>query len=120
MRTGLRVMAFGVIFDMKDNNKIIRITKASDLVQKQWFLEAVNYPEPIDIYVILGHNPTRQGRSTPSTFLPVQQAIRSLKPNVPIQIHGGHTHLRDFVVYDECTTALEAGMLIESNFNYQA
>jgi hypothetical protein len=110
-------MAFGVLYDMDDNNPITRITKASDLVQKQWFLDAVNHPEPIDIYIIIGHNPTRQGRNTASTFKTIQQAIRSLKPDVPIQIHGGHTHQRDFVVYDASSTALEPGMSIERRFS---
>jgi hypothetical protein len=113
---GLRIMAFGVLFDMNDNNKIIKITKASDMVKEKWFLEAVNYPEPVDIYVIIGHNSARQGRNSPSTFVYVQQAIRALKPDVPIQIHGGHSHLRDFVVYDESTTALEPGMSIKVTF----
>jgi hypothetical protein len=109
-------MAFGVLFDMTDNNKIIRITKASDLVQQQWFVDAVNYSEPVDIYLIIGHNPARPERS-PSTLLTVQRAIRRLKPNIPIQIHGGHSHLRDFVVYDDSSTALEPGKLIEVTFS---
>jgi hypothetical protein len=39
----------------------------------------------------------------------VFKAIRSIKPDVPIQAFGGHTHIRDFIVYDNKATGLESG-----------
>jgi hypothetical protein len=35
--------------------------------------------------------------------------IRELRPDIPIQAFGGHTHIRDFFVYDDKTTGLESG-----------
>ena len=44
----------------------------------------------------------------------VYNAIRAVKPDTPIQIFGGHTHIRDFAVYDDKTTALESGRYCET------
>ncbi|KAI9055340.1 hypothetical protein LZ554_000299 [Drepanopeziza brunnea f. sp. 'monogermtubi'] len=40
--------------------------------------------------------------------------IRSLRPATPVQIFGGHSHVRDFQVYDDRTTALESGRYCET------
>lgn len=37
-----------------------------------------------------------------------------MKPDTPIQIFGGHTHIRDFAVYDDKTTAMESGRYCET------
>ena len=37
-----------------------------------------------------------------------------MRPNVPIQVFGGHTHVRDFVVYDGMATGLESGRYCET------
>lgn len=41
-------------------------------------------------------------------------AIRAVRPDTPIQIFGGHSHIRDFAVYDDKTTALESGRYCET------
>jgi hypothetical protein len=71
------------------------VTKTADLVKQQWFLDAVNYTHPIDLFVVIGHNPPRTTAST-STFGLLYSTIRSIQPNTPIQAFGGHTHIRDF------------------------
>jgi hypothetical protein len=78
------------------------------MVKQQWFLDAVNYKDPIDLFLIIGHNPIRTS-STTNTLGLVHDVIRSMKPSVPIQVFGGHTHIRDFQVYDEASTAMESG-----------
>jgi 2',3'-cyclic-nucleotide 2'-phosphodiesterase (5'-nucleotidase family) len=97
---GLRIMAFGVLFDFTGNSNASKITKASAMVKEQWFLDAVNFEDPIDMFVVIGHNPVRTNVSS-STLGTVYQAIRANKPDTPIQIFGGHTHIRDFLVYDD-------------------
>ncbi|KAI4087355.1 MAG: hypothetical protein LQ344_006850 [Seirophora lacunosa] len=56
---GLRIMAFGVLFDFTGNSNVSKVIKARDLVKEEWFLEAVNYPEPVDLFIVVGHNPVR-------------------------------------------------------------
>jgi 2',3'-cyclic-nucleotide 2'-phosphodiesterase (5'-nucleotidase family) len=85
------------------------------MVKQKWFIDAVNYEKPIDVFVVLGHNPIRSNPSLGTLEL-VFQEIRKRKPDTPIQIFGGHTHIRDFIVYDDKSTGLEAGMLLEYKF----
>jgi hypothetical protein len=101
-------MAFGVLFDFTGNSNVSKVIKAADMVKQQWFLDAVNYTKPIDLFIVTGHNPVRPTVSS-STFGTVFSAIRKVRPDVPIQGFGGHTHIRDFVVYDNKATGIESG-----------
>jgi hypothetical protein len=105
-------MAFGVLYDFTGNKPTTRVTPASTMIQQPWFLEAVNNSEPIDLYLIVGQNPVRTRPNARSTLHTVYKAIREMKPEVPIQAFGGHTHLRDFAIYDDKATALESGKRI--------
>jgi 2',3'-cyclic-nucleotide 2'-phosphodiesterase (5'-nucleotidase family) len=106
---GIRIMAFGVIFNFAGHSNASRITRASERVKEKWFMDAVNYPDPIDLFLVIGHNPPRT-TSPSSTVRYVYEAIRQMKPEAPIQIFGGHSHVRDFVIYDQKATGLQAGM----------
>lgn len=44
----------------------------------------------------------------------VLAAIRKVHPNIPVQIFGGHSHIRNFKKYDEKSTALESGRYFET------
>ncbi|KAK4661891.1 uncharacterized protein QC763_0107680 [Podospora pseudopauciseta] len=110
---GLRIMAFGVLFDFTANTNASRITKAADMIKQDWFQQAVHHPKPIDVFLVLGHNSARPGRQA-STLKTVYSAIREAHPDTPIQIFGGHSHMRDFVVYDQSSTASESGRYCES------
>jgi len=78
------------------------------MIKQDWFVKAVNFDKPIDLFLLIGHNPARPTVSG-STFGIVHQAIRAVHANTPIQIFGGHTHIRDFAVVDQSTTALGSG-----------
>ncbi|KAI0024391.1 Ser/Thr protein phosphatase family protein [Xylariomycetidae sp. FL0641] len=106
---GLRIMAFGVLFDFDDNVNTTKVITANTMIKQQWFIEAINSPKPIDAFVVIGHNPSRD-----STFQVVLDAIRDVHPNIPVQFFGGHSHIRDFVVYDESSTSLESGRYCET------
>ncbi|KAK2026079.1 calcineurin-like phosphoesterase [Colletotrichum zoysiae] len=110
---GLRIMAFGVLFDFAGNSNASVITKAATMVTQPWFLDAVNYTEPIDLFLVVGHNPVRPTQSS-STLKTVFDAIRAVRPDTPVQFFGGHTHIRDFAVYDDKSTALESGRYCET------
>ncbi|KAF2179422.1 Metallo-dependent phosphatase [Zopfia rhizophila CBS 207.26] len=110
---GLRIMSFGVLFDFKGNSNVSKVIPAATLIQEPWFLSAVNYTEPIDLFVVIGHNPVRTNASS-STFGTLFSTIRKMRPDVPIQAFGGHTHIRDFVVYDNKATGLESGRYCET------
>lgn len=104
-------MAFGFLFDFTGNTNLTRVIPAKNSTQQQWFKDAVNFTQPIDMFVVLGHNPVRGSGSTLTT---VHDAIRSLRPRTPITVFGGHTHIRDFAVYDNSSVALESGRYCET------
>jgi hypothetical protein len=106
-------MSFGVLYDFTGNTNVTQVIRARDMVKQSWFLNAVNYDEPIDLFLVLGHNPIRPTVSG-STFGIVYLAIRAARPDVPIQAFGGHTHIRDFVVFDGMSTGLESGKLVQT------
>ncbi|KAK3940521.1 Metallo-dependent phosphatase-like protein [Diplogelasinospora grovesii] len=112
---GLRIMAFGILYDFTGNSNASKAIKAATMVQQDWFLQAVNYDKdrPIDMFLLLGHNPARPTTGG-STFKTVYNAIRKVHPNTPIQIFGGHTHIRDFAVLDQSSTSLESGRYCET------
>ncbi|CAK7237259.1 hypothetical protein SEUCBS140593_009898 [Sporothrix eucalyptigena] len=110
---GLRIMAFGILYDFTGNTNATKVISAEDMVQQQWFIDTINTTEPINLFLLIGHNIARP--STPgSTFHTVHSAIRAVHPTTPIQIFGGHSHIRDFAIYDEVSTALESGRYCET------
>ena len=108
---GLNVMAFGVLFDFTGNSNVSKVIKAATMVQQPWFLNALNSSQPVDMFVLFGHNAIRGSGSTLNT---VYNAIRRFHPTTPIQIFGGHTHIRDFAVYDASAVAIESGRYCET------
>ncbi|KAI0891595.1 Metallo-dependent phosphatase-like protein [Annulohypoxylon nitens] len=110
---GLRIMAFGVLFDFTGNTNVSKVIPAKTMVTQQWFQDILHSPEPVDVFVVLGHNPARPTDSI-STFPAVFDAIRAVHPNTPIQFMGGHTHIRDFAVLDSSSTAMESGRYCET------
>ena len=110
---GLRIMAFGVIFKMTLNSDASQVIPAQEMVQEEWFQDALNSTDPVDLYLVIGHNPATPKHPV-STLSVVHQAIRAKKPDTPIQIFGGHNHIRDFVVYDDQTTAMSSGGYCET------
>lgn len=110
---GLRIMAFGVLYDFTGNTNFTKVTKAADLVKQSWFLNAVNFTKPVDLFLVIGHNPARSTVPS-STFGLIQSTIRKMRPNTPIQLFGGHNHIRDFQVYDSSSTALGSGRYCET------
>ncbi|CAE6997681.1 hypothetical protein PTTW11_00577 [Pyrenophora teres f. teres] len=110
---GLHIMAFDVLFDFTGNSNVSEVIKATDMIQQPWFQQAVNYTKPIDLFLITGHNPVRMAAAS-STMGTVFMAIRSMRPDVPIQAFGGHTHIRDFAIYDNKSIWLESDRYYET------
>ena len=109
---GLRIMAFGVLYDFTGNSNASKVIPAATMIQQEWFVNATsNFGKPIDLFLLIGHNPVYGSGSTLST---IQAAIRKANPNTPIQVFGGHTHIRDFAVYDETSTGMESGRYCET------
>lgn len=83
------------------------------MVKQQWFADALHTSDPIDLFVLIGHNPISP-KDEGSTFHTVWDAIRAVHPSTPITLFGGHSHIRDFSVYDDSSVGIEAGRYCET------
>jgi 2',3'-cyclic-nucleotide 2'-phosphodiesterase (5'-nucleotidase family) len=108
---GLRIMAFGVMFDMNPPARDTEIHLAKAMMEEPWFNSAIHH-EDIDLFVLIGHNPVRLNETdldNNSTLKKITDTIQERRPGIPVQVFGGHSHIRDFMVYSETSTALESG-----------
>ncbi|KZZ87419.1 Ser/Thr protein phosphatase family protein [Ascosphaera apis ARSEF 7405] len=116
-KKGLRVMAFGIYGDNYTSQAdIVNITSADTLIQSDWWTEHVEkYPKPIDMFIILTHQPFKPSPDIqdPSMWK-ILADIRARQPDTPVQFFGGHTHVRDFAVLDEMSTGIESGAFAET------
>lgn len=106
-------MAFGVLYNFTSNSNASRITPAQKMVTEKWFIDAVNYEEPVDMYIVTGHNAPRLTDRT-STQKWVYDAIRKYKKDTPVTFFGGHTHVRDFAINDLTSVGIQAGRYCET------
>lgn len=105
---GIRIVAFGFIFDfdMNCNNTVVQ--PVEETVREEWFQEAIREAD-VDLFLVAGHLPVRSREATV-----LFQAIRSVRWEIPIQVLGGHFHIRDYVQYDDRAAGLASGRFMET------
>ncbi|TVY60729.1 Uncharacterized protein LSUE1_G009172 [Lachnellula suecica] len=104
---GLRVLAFGFLFDFTGNAKNTVVQPVEKTIQEKWFQEAIR--EDVDLFLVAGHV-TLHGPE----YKAIYKAIRSQNWDTPIQFFGGHSHIRDFAKYDSKAYALQSGRYMET------
>ncbi|KAL9125072.1 MAG: hypothetical protein Q9217_005666 [Psora testacea] len=105
---GIRILAFGFLYDFTMGASNIVVQKVQDTIKEGWFQDAIRDRE-VDLFVVIGHVAVHSPEYTA-----IYTAIRSQQWDVPIQIFGGHTHIRDYVKYDNKAYALESGRYMET------
>lgn len=104
---GIRVLAFGFLFDFTGNAHNTFVQRVEDTVKEAWFQQAIR--EPADIFVVIGHVPPHSPE-----YHAVFSAIRSQNWDTPIQFFSGHSHVRDFARLDDKAFALQSGRYMET------
>ena len=105
---GIRILAFGFIFDFKGNSNNTVVLPVADTAKEQWFQDAIRDKE-VDLILVAGHVAIRSPEYTT-----IYDAIRSVQWDTPIQFFGGHSHIRDYKKYDKKAYALESGRYMET------
>lgn len=105
---GIRILAFGFIFDFAGNANNTVIHSVKDTVQTEWFRDAIRDGE-LDLIVVFGHVDIRSHE-----YATIFSAIRAVQSEIPVQFFGGHSHIRDYKIYDERSVALESGRYMET------
>lgn len=106
---GIRIMSFAFLFNFTGNSNASVVTPVGDAVKQPWFQEQVKRTD-IDLFMVAGHITLRN--STEWGF--IYSAIRQHHPTTPIQIFGGHRHVRDSVVFDASAVGIASGRYCET------
>ncbi|KAG0182861.1 hypothetical protein DFQ28_000030 [Apophysomyces sp. BC1034] len=104
---GTRVLALGFLFDFDHNGNQSVIRKVADEVKEPWFNEALDHKA--DVIVLIGHIGLDFAE-----FKTIISAIRERYPYLPIAVLGGHTHIRDFKIFDAWAAGIESGRYMET------
>lgn len=106
---GLRIMSFAFIFDFTGNSNATVVTTVGNVTQQAWFQRQVKRQD-IDLFLISGHITLRN--STEWNY--IYSAVRQHHPTTPIQVFGGHRHIRDAVAFDASAMGTAAGRYCET------
>ncbi|KAL2314576.1 Phosphoprotein phosphatase [Schizosaccharomyces pombe] len=106
---GVRTLAMGFLFNFSSNANNTVVTPVETAIKSEWYQQQINRTD-VDLFLLIGHIPVRDYDEWKS----LHASIRKVHPNTPIQILGGHSHIRDFAVYDEASVSLEGGRYCET------
>jgi 2',3'-cyclic-nucleotide 2'-phosphodiesterase (5'-nucleotidase family) len=106
---GVRIMSFSFLFNFTGNSNATVVTPVGTAIQQSWFLEQAKRKD-IDMFLITGHITLRDS----AEWNLIYRAIRAYHPNTPIQIFGGHRHIRDAVIWDAAAVGTAAGRYCET------
>lgn len=106
---GIRIVAFGFLFNFKGNANNTVVKPVEDAIEEQWFKDAVDDKE-VDLFLVAGHVPVRDSPEFEAIF----KAIRHVNWDTPIVFFGGHTHIRDYRKFGSKAWALESGRYMET------
>jgi 2',3'-cyclic-nucleotide 2'-phosphodiesterase (5'-nucleotidase family) len=85
---GIRILAFGFIFDFTGNANNTVVQRVEDTVKEEWFAEAIR-DKDLDLIIVFGHVDIRSAE-----YALLFKTIRSVQWDTPIQFFGGHSHIR--------------------------
>ena len=106
---GLRILAFGFLFNFHGNANNTVVQPVEDTVKEDWFHDAIREKD-VDLFVVAGHVPVRNSPE----FDVVYKAIRDVKWDTPIVFFGGHTHIRDYRTWEKKAYGIESGRYMET------
>lgn len=106
---GIRIVAFGFLFNFKGNANNTIVQPVEETIKEQWFKDAIQ-DKNVDLFLVAGHVPVRDSPE----FEAVYKAIRDENWDTPIAFFGGHTHIRDYRKFEKKAFGLESGRYMET------
>ncbi|SMN19147.1 similar to Saccharomyces cerevisiae YHR202W Putative protein of unknown function [Maudiozyma saulgeensis] len=109
-----RILALSFIFNFKIPNSRAKVTPLVDEIKKEWFSQLINIypPHKVDLLLVFGHLPATDPEYHEINHL--FEALRSYYPDTVIQFFSGHSHIRDFVKFDDRSTCIQSGRFSET------
>lgn len=111
---GYRVLAMSFMFDFQRGNPNVRVLPMKFVIeQSSWFQDMLNKhgPNDVDMVIINGHVPVSHDWAELDLL---HEHLRDRYPRQVIQYFGGHSHIRDFTIMDQNSTALQSGKYCET------
>lgn len=105
-----RVLTMGFLFNMTNADDLVTVRPVEDVLHDDWFIQAVSDTDSYDAILILAHMDVRD----PLCELLFQRIRQLAGSTMPIQFITGHTHRRDYHVWDEYSTSFEAGRYLDT------
>jgi hypothetical protein len=105
---GIRILAFGFIFDFAGNANNTVVQPVEETIKEDWFQQAIR-DKDFDLILVYGHVAIRS-----KEYDALFKSIRSVQWDMPLVFLGGHSHIRDYKVYDRKSVALESGRYMET------
>ncbi|EGW32700.1 uncharacterized protein SPAPADRAFT_60058 [Spathaspora passalidarum NRRL Y-27907] len=108
----IRTLALGFLFDFNRFNNGTRVIPIAEVITQDWFNEVLQqHKDKVDLIVIVAHTPI--SHDYPELYN-LHSHLRQYFPDTIIQYFGGHSHIRDFTVFDELSTGLQSGRYCET------
>lgn len=111
---GYHILALSFMFDFRGGNERVKVTPISEMVRKQWLSDLLTFysqNQRVDALVVFGHMPVSHQWTE---VLVLHRYLRKFFPDTFIQYFGGHSHIRDYALYDERSSALQSGRYCET------
>lgn len=83
------VLAFGFLYNMKDNNAALTVREVETVVEEEWFSDSLRKPG-VDAVLVLAH----MGHDDPLVSVILTKIRSVLGQDMPVQFITGHTHIR--------------------------
>lgn len=109
----IRILAFAFLFDFTRYNSGTKVEPIMKVLDEDWFKDIlIDHPaDEVDLLVIFGHIPVTHNDEE---LFQLHLFLRKYYPKTKIQYFGGHSHIRDFSVYDDYLTGLQSGRFCET------
>jgi len=103
------VLAFGFLYNMKDNDPTLTVKEVEIVVEEQWFVDALRKPG-IDAILVLAH----MGFDDELVSVILRKIRTVLGEMMPVQFITGHTHIRGASFPDDSSASFEAGRYLDT------
>ena len=105
------VLTFGFLYNMQNYAPSIMVVEVEAIVKEAWFIDVVQKSDEYDAILVLAHMHVRD----PLCQI-ILDSIRTITGNgkIPVQFITGHTHIRDYYIFDPLSTSFEAGHYLDT------
>ncbi|EPX72645.1 phosphoprotein phosphatase [Schizosaccharomyces octosporus yFS286] len=105
----VRILSLGFVGSFSGGCNEARVLSMETIFQQPWWSEIRELQE-IDLILVAGHIPVHDSSELDQLLLELRKEF----PDTIIQVLGGHSHIRDYAIYDEKASGLQSGRYCET------